>query len=256
MAYEVVRRDQALLDFPEVLMHTMLRSLALSTLAALAALALCACATRQPLGENVAAPRFVVGDHWEYLVTDGLRRGATTRLDVQVVAVNSGVATMRLVSVDSYGRSEQMEEIDADGGLRVGALRNAETRRFSPSLKLLDFPIGQRSTWRQAVDTFRSDTQLNDQILVYGQLQGRSPVTVPAGSYNAVAIYRILQLDDKQFWRTRTTRRYAVRYAPEVKGVVREVRDAEYVELHGGPDMATIRTEHTTTDCLYAGQVG
>ena len=231
-------------------MPTMLRSLALPTLAAVAALALCACATRQPLGENVAAPRFVVGDHWEYLVTDGLRRGATTRLDVQVVAISSGVATMRLVSVDSYGRSEQMEEVDADGSLRAGALRNAEVRRFSPSLKLLDFPIGQRSSWRQTIDTFRSDIQLKDQIRIYGEVQGRALVTVPAGSYDAVAIYRIVQLDDEQFWRSSTTRRDSVRYAPEVKGVVREVRDAEYVELHGGPDMATIRTEYTTTELV------
>jgi hypothetical protein len=227
----------------------MLRLLPLSRLAVLAALALCACATRQPLGENIAPPRFVVGDHWEYLVTDGLRRGATTRLDVQVVAMNSGVATMRLVSVDSYGTSEQMEEIDADGGLRAGELRNAEARRFSPALKLLDFPIGQRSSWRQAIDTFRSDIQLKDQIRVYGEVQGRAPVTVPAGSFDAVAIYRIVQLDDEQFWRSSTTRRDSVRYAPEVKGVVREVRDAEYVE-RGGPDMATVRTEYTTTELV------
>jgi hypothetical protein len=232
-------------------MLTMSRSLPLSRLVAtLAAVVLCACATRQPLGENVAPPRFVVGDRWEYRITDGLRRGATTRLDVQVVAMNAGVATMHLVFVDSYGRSEQTEEIDADGGLRVGALRNEEVRRFSPSLKLLDFPIGQRSPWRQVVATFRRDTQLKDDIRIYGEVQGRAPVTVPAGTYDAVAIYRIVQLDDDEFWRSKTTRRDSVRYAPEVKGVVREVRDAEYIELHGGPDSATIRTEYTTTELV------
>src|SRR5437773_214707 len=70
-------------------MLTTLRSLRRSRLfAALAVLVLSACAV-QPLTENIAPPRFVVGDHWEYLVTDGLRRGATTRLDVQVVAINA-----------------------------------------------------------------------------------------------------------------------------------------------------------------------
>jgi hypothetical protein len=232
-------------------MLTMLRSLPLSRLVAtLAALVLCACAARQPLGENVAPPRFAVGDRWEYRITDGLRRGATTRLDMQVVAINAGVATMHLVFVDSYGRREQTEEIDADGGLRVGALRNDVVRRFSPSLKLLDFPIGQRGSWRQVVDTFRRDTQLQDAIRIYGEVQGRAPVTVPAGTYDAVAIYRILQLDDDEFWRSKTTRRDSVRYAPEVKGVVREVRDAEYVELHSGHDAATIRTEYTTTELV------
>jgi hypothetical protein len=232
-------------------MLTILRLLPFSRLsAALAALVLCACAAPQPLGENVAPPRFVVGDRWEYRITDGLRRDATTRLDVQVVAINAGVATMRLVYVDSYGRSEKTEEIDADGGLRAGALLKEEVRRFSPSLKLLDFPIGQRSPWRQVVDTFRRDTQLKDDILIYGEVQGRSPVTVPAGTYDAVAIYRIVQLDDDEFWRSKTTRRDSVRYAPEVKGVVREVRDAEYVELHSGPDSSAIRTEYTTTELV------
>jgi hypothetical protein len=232
-------------------MLTMLRSLPLSRLVAtLAAVVLCSCAARQPLGENVPPPRFVVGDRWEYRITDGLRRGATTRLDMQVVAMNAGVATMHLVFVGSYGRTEQTEEIDADGGLRVGALRHDEVRRFSPSLKLLDFPIGQRGSWRQVVDTFRRDTQLNDNIRIYGEVQGRAPVTVPAGTYDAVAIYRIVQLDDDEFWRSKTTRRDSVRYAPEVKGVVREVRDAEYLELHGGPDSATIRTEYTTTELV------
>lgn len=232
-------------------MVTMLRSLPLPRLvAALAALVLCACAARQPLVENVAPPRFVVGDRWEYRIIDGLRRGATTRLDVQVIAINEGVSTMRLVYVDNYGSSEKTAEIDADGGLRSGTLRNEEVRRFSPSLKLLDFPIGQRSPWRQVVTTFRRDTQLNDNILIYGEVQGRAPVTVPAGTYDAVAIYRIVQLDDEEFWRSKTTRRDSVRYAPEVKGVVREVHDAEYFEIHGGPDSATIRTEYTTTELL------
>lgn len=232
-------------------MLTMLPSLPLSRLfAALTALVLCACASHEPLGENVGPPRFVVGDHWEYRITDGLRRGATTRLDVQVVAINAGVATMHLVYVDSYGRTEKTEEIDADGGLRAGALLNEQARRFSPSLKLIDFPIGERNPWRQVVDTFRQDTQLKDDILIYGEVQGRAPVTVPAGSYDAVAIYRIVQLDDDEFWRSKTTRRDSVRYAPEIKGVVRQVRDAEYVELHSGPDSSAIRTEYTTTELV------
>ncbi len=217
---------------------------------ALAAIALCACATQQPLVGTIPAPRFVVGDHWEYRITDGLRRGATTELDVRVVGVNAGVATVRTVAVDGYGRSEKIEEIDANGALRVGALRNDEVRRFSPSVNLFDFPIGQRSSWRQDIGTFRRDLQLPDSISVYGQVQGRAPVTVPAGSYDAVAIYRIVHLDDGEFWRSKTTRRDSVRYAPEVKGVVKEVRDAEYIELPAGPDGSTIRTEYTTTELV------
>ena len=94
-------------------MHTMLRSLALSALRRTVRRSFFAHAQRvQPLGENVAAPRFVVGDHWEYLVTDGLRRGATTRLDVQVVAINSGCRD------HAIGERRQLRSKRANGGDR------------------------------------------------------------------------------------------------------------------------------------------
>jgi hypothetical protein len=72
---------------------------------------------------------------------------------------------------------------------------------------------------------------------------------VPAGAFDAVYVYRVLQLDDEEFWRTRTTRRDAVWYAPEVKAPVREAREAEYTEK-GGPDFATVRTESTVIELV------
>jgi hypothetical protein len=211
---------------------------------------LCACSTPLPVGQSVPPPHFVVGDHWEYRVTDGLRRDAVSQLDVRVIAIDAGVATLRMVYVNGYGSTEKFQELDADGGLVAGTLRYEPLRRFSSPLKLYDFPIGERSSWRQVVPTYRPDTELDDSIMIYGQIQGREPVTVPAGTYDTVAIYRIVQLDDDEFWRSKTTRRDAIRYAAEVKGVVREVRDADYVELGGGPDSTTIRTEHTTTELV------
>jgi hypothetical protein len=100
------------------------------------------------------------------------------------------------------------------------------------------------------IDTLRKDTELNDQILIYGKVDGRNATTVPAGGYDAVYVYRIVQLDDEEFWRTRTTLRDAVWYAPEVKAPVREAREAEYTEKGGGPDMTTIRTESTVLELV------
>ena len=96
----------------------------------------------------------------------------------------------------------------------------------------------------------RADTQLKDQILIYGKVDGRKATSVPAGSFDAVYVYRIVQLDDEEFWRTRTTRRDAIWYAPEVKGPVREARAAEYTEKGGGPDMTTISTESTIIELM------
>ncbi len=222
----------------------------LRSLGVAAALLVAGCAAIAPLVGSVDAPTLAVGDRWQYRVTDNLRRGAQSRLDVDVFAVNAGVASLRLVYTDGDGRSERVEEVDARGGLRAGALGYGPSRTYSPSLKLLDFPLAAGKSWRQSVETLRADLQVSDEILVFGQVQGRSPVTVPAGSFDAVAIYRIVQLDDEEFWRSRTTRRDQVRYAPEVKAIVREDHDAEYVELRAGPDAATVRTENTTTELV------
>jgi hypothetical protein len=219
-------------------------------LAALAVIGLAACqsATIVPSFPPVTAPKLAVGDQWLYKVTDELRMGLVTMLVVDVVSINAGVAKLRLTYSDQYGRSEATEEIDANGGMIVGALKNQETRRFQTPVKLYDFPLEQGKTWRQVVDTISPDTQLKAQILVYGAVQGQTVVTVPAGTFNATYIYRILQLDDEQFWRTRTTREDSVWFVPEMKTAVRELRNAYYVQ-NGGPGNL-VHTERTTRELI------
>jgi hypothetical protein len=218
--------------------------------AALAAIGLVACqsATITPSFPPVTAPKLVVGDQWQYKITDNLRLGLVTMLDADVVSINGGTATLRLTYSNQYGRSEATEEIDANGGLIVGALKGEETRHFQTPIKLYDFPLEQGKTWRQVVETISPDTQLKAQILVYGTVQGQTVVTVPAGAFNATYIYRILQLDDEQYWRTRTTREDSVWFDPGMKTAVRELRNAYYVQ-NGGPGNL-IRTENTTRELI------
>jgi hypothetical protein len=221
-------------------------SRALVLLAALAVLA--ACAT-SPVGPPVASPRFAVGDHWQYRVIDNMRRGTVSQIDAEVVALVGDVATLRIVHVDGGMRSEWLYEVEAGGGLRAGILGDAGFRRFNPAAALLAFPLEQGKTWRQVVPTFRLDIQLPDQILIYGDVQGRAPVTAPAGSFDAIQIYRVVQLDDASFWRSRTIRRDRVWYASEVKGPVREMREAQYFE-RGDNDATAVYTERTITELV------
>jgi hypothetical protein len=228
-----------------VRLHT--RILRILSLAAPALLAACASA---PVGAPVAAPRLIVGDHWQYRVIDNMRRGAISQLDAEVVGVAGGVATLKFVRVDDDGRrTEWADEIDGGGGLRAGILGDVGPRRFSPAASLFAFPLEQGKTWRQTVPTLRSDTGLRDAILVYGDVKGRAQVSVPAGSFDAVHIYRVLDLDDGQPWRTRTTRRDQIWYAPEVKGAVREAREATYAEP-GDSGATQVYTERTVTELV------
>jgi hypothetical protein len=215
----------------------------------LALVGIAGCASA-PVGAPIEAPRLVVGDHWQYRVTDNLRRGMVSQLDAEVIAVAGGSAQIRFGYADSNGRSEWIDEVDGQGGLRSGTLWREAPRPFNPPAQLLAFPLGEGKTWRQVIDTLHQDTEIKDQILIYGKVDGRHATTVPAGGYDAVYIYRIVQLDDEEFWRTRTTLRDAVWYAPEVKAPVREARAAEYTEKGSGPDMTTISTESTVLELV------
>jgi len=196
-----------------------------------------------PVGAGVAAPQLAVGDHWQYRITDNLRRGAVSQLDVEVIAVTGRAARIRYDRADPSGHSEWIDEVDGEGGLVAGSLNHEPSRPFSPPAQLLKFPLDKGRTWRQVIDTQRKDTGLKDQILIYGRVDGPATTTVPAGRFDAVYVYRTLQLDDEEFWRSRTTRRDSVWYAPAARAVVREKREAQYVQKDGRTP--PIRTEST-----------
>ena len=196
-----------------------------------------------PPGTGAAAPQLAVGDHWQYRITDNLRRGAQSQLDVEVISVTGGAAHIRLQRAGADGRTEWIDEVDSDGGLTSGSLNREPARSFNPPAKLLSFPLDKGKTWRQTIDTLRKDTGIKDQILIYGKVNGPATVSVPAGRFDAIAVYRTVQLDDAEFWRSRTSRTDSIWYAPAVKAAVREKREALYNQRERSQPQ--VRTEST-----------
>ena len=200
------------------------------------------CGASAPLAGSVGAPQLVVGDHWQYRITDNLRRGAVSQLDVEVIAVTGRAARIHFDRTDANGHSEWIDEVDGEGGLTNGSLQHEPPRAFNPPAQLMSFPLDSRKTWRQVIDTVRKDTGLKDQILIFGRVNGPAATTVPAGRFDAVYVFRTLQLDDAEFWRTRTSRRDSIWYAPDVKASVRETREAQYTERNArNPPIRTER---------------
>ena len=222
-----------------------------SWLPTLLAMCLLGCQT-QPLTRIAApipAPTLVVGDHWQYRITDNLRRGALSTLDVEVTAISNGVASLRMVTVDSYGKSEITEEVNAKGRLVAGALKEDPVRRFPTPVTLFDFALEDGKSWRQVIDTISPETGLRAQILNYGTVRGHTTSTAPAGTADVIFLARIIQLDDEQFWRTRTDRRDSVWYAAQFKAPLRENREAQYTWLSGGARQV-VRTESTIRELV------
>jgi hypothetical protein len=184
-----------------------------------------------------------VGDHWQYKVTDNLRRGAISQLDVEVIAVSGRTARVRFDRADASGRREWVDEVDGEGGLRYGSLYREPPRPFNPPAQLLGFPLYQGKIWRQEIDAINIDTGLPDHILIYGRVDTPGATTVPAGTFDALYIYQTVQLDDAQFWRTRTTLTDSIWYASGVKAPARETREAQYRETEGADSATAVRTE-------------
>ena len=170
-------------------------------------------------------------------------------LDAEVVSITGGIATLRLVYNNEYGRTEATEQIDSNGGLVAGSLKDDPVRHFPQPLEMYRFPLQRGVTWRQIVDTISPETQLPAQILLFGTVQGQTVVTVPAGTFETIYVYRILQLDDEQFWRSRTARNDSVWFSADVKGPVRELRDASFL-MRDSRSSPLVRTENTTRELI------
>jgi hypothetical protein len=219
----------------------------------IAALGACASppsATGSAGSPSVSAPQLRIGDHWQYRIVDGFRGTEVAKLETEVATVNGGVTTMRVVYTDDRGRVERSEELNNDGSVNAGALWDQETRRFTPALKRLDFPLIEGTTWRQTVDNIHVDSGQAGEILMYGRTQQHKAVTVPAGTFDATYVYRIIQFDDAEFWRTCTTRRDEIWYAPEVKAVVRAVRNGSYHDKGDSTSFTDIRNQYLIYELL------
>jgi hypothetical protein len=198
---------------------------------------------------SVDAPRLAVGDRWQYRITDNLRRGAVSELEAEVVSIAGTTARIRVKRSDARGAAEWFDEVDARSGLVSGSLNGEPARTFNPPVQLLSFPLDKGKTWRQTINTMRKDTQMKDQILIYGKVRNSGSVTVPAGTFDTVWIYRTVQLDDAEFWRSRTTRTDSIWYSAAAKAPAKEAREAQYTEL-GDRTRAVVRTESTAWELL------
>ena len=124
----------------------------------------------------------------------------------------------------------RMEEWSAPGQVRVGALYDHETRYFDVPLQRFDFPLASGEKWDQWVRDSDVSTNTHGTINRYVRVGGWEKVSTPAGTFDAIKLGVVMHLDDEAFWRGATTCTYSVWYAPAVRNVVREERNADYVE--------------------------
>jgi hypothetical protein len=189
------------------------------------------------------APAYQVGDRWTYQAQDGFPAKRQWIETEEVMAVDQSGITVRITQKGDGISNVRTEEWSAPGQVRVGALFDHETRHFDAPLQRFDFPLVSGERWNQRVRNSDETTKTRGTINRYVRVGGWEKISTPAGTFDAIKLGVVTNLDDGEFWRWPTTTTDSVWYAPAVHNVVREERDADYVEKSVG-DGATVRTQH------------
>lgn len=203
-----------------------------AALLAAAALAAAGCATTETGGDAgppAAAPEYRVGDRWVYRIVDGFRAPVTWDRTEEIVSIEPGLVTVRVVMKGSTLDGERIEKWSAPGIVLQGAAYEEETRRFDPPLVRFRFPLTPGERWNQRLrDLDGPPTAPFGPLIRFVTVGGWEEVTTPAGTFDAIRLRVIMTLDDETFWRWPTQANHLVWYAPAVGGVVREQRRSEW----------------------------
>jgi len=213
---------------------------------------LAGCELLPVMGDNTVAeaPAYRIGDRWVYSAREGFRVPVVWQETREVVSVTGASYTLRVTQKGPNVDNVRVEQWTAPGRLRVGAVFDEETRQFKNDLDALQFPLVPGKTWNQWVDNYNETAKKEGDINRYGNVRGWSSISTPAGTFNAVAVWINMRLDDEEFWRYRTHCTYRLWYAPAVKGYVKEEREAEYQEKGGPFGAGKIRSQHGLLELL------
>ena len=203
-------------------------------------------------GDRVAdAPKLAVGERWVYRARDGFRAPDLWTETREITAAGSGGYTIRIVQRGPSIDVDRQETWPAPGLVDVGALTDAETRRFASPLLRYRFPLYPGEIWNQWVGNYNEATHKSGQINRYVSVSDWNRVTTPAGTFDAIRMRVLMHLDDDDPWRWPTLCNYVVWYAPDVGAAVREEKDCEYQEK--GDERAgvtVVRTQHALLELI------
>lgn len=221
--------------------------------AAVAALVGCAGTVSEGSGPAADAPVYRVGDRWVYDVEDGFRQRTRWQETHEVTAIGADGITVRVTQKGDTVDTARTERWSAPGQVMVGTVCSNETRRFTTALQRLNFPLAAGRTWNQRVENVNEVTTKTGSINHWVRVRRWEQVSTPAGPVDALLMQVIVNLDDDEFWRFATECNNAVWYAPALRGIVRENRDAQYLEKGGGGPAgggSIIRTIHLSMELV------
>jgi hypothetical protein len=178
--------------------------------------------------QTAPAPEYRVGDRWVYHVVNGFRQKFEWDETHEVTAVGADGVTVNVRVKGPTIDVERVEKWPSPGVVAQGAVYEAETDRFDPPLVRYAFPLEPGKRWSDRVRNLDREKGPYGPITRHTSVGSWEKVTTPAGTFDAIRMRVIMQLDDEEFWRWPTEGNYVVWYAPEVGNAVREERRSQW----------------------------
>jgi hypothetical protein len=208
-------------------------------------------------GPPAPAPTVRVGDRWVYNCADGFRVPVTWVETHEVVKIDSTGIAVRVTLVGETMNYNRVELWTAPGVVAIGsAYDDAENRTFSAPMIRYQFPLTPGASWRQSLQSPNTENGLTNNIQRYVQVGGYSTVTTAAGTFNAILMRTLMQVDDNNPFRFPTECNYETWWAPEAGAKVRETKYATYRERGDSMDGAVqIRAQNTLIELASYSRV-
>lgn len=197
-------------------------------------------------GPPAPAPTFRVGDRWVYQCADGFRLPVRWTETHEVTTIDATGIAVRVTAVGDTVNFTRTELLQSPGVVLIGSVYDpAETRRFAEPLVRYQFPLTPGARWNQVVNNFDSLTQREDVVSRTVQVGGYETVSVPAGTFDALTMRTLMQVNVNDPFRFPTQCNYMTWWAEKAGAMVRETRFATYVERGDGPNAIAIRAQNT-----------
>jgi len=196
-------------------------------------------------GPPAPAPVYRVGDRWVYRGKDGYRLPIVWEEVREVTKVGADGIEIRVTQRGPQVDTARTERWTAPGALAVGAVFDAETRVFKTPLKYYAFPLTGGAVWRESADDYNRSTGENDPLLFYAKVGGWESVKTSAGTYDAIVLRVLLQLNLNDPFRFPTQCHYQMFWSPEVGGTVREKKYATYREKGDARSAIEFRSQNS-----------
>ena len=211
-------------------MTRLLRFQLIVAMVAFVALAGCAGVTPVSGGPAAAAPTYRVGDRWIYHAEDGYRVKTVWDETHEIVAIGPDGITVRVTAKGPSTDVVRTEKWSAPGVVVEGAVYENETDRFDPPLLRYKFPLAARESWNQRVRDLNKPAGPYAPIVRHVSVEGYETVTTAAGTFDAIRLRVIMDLDDETFWRSATNCNDVIWYAPALGAAVREHDESKWRE--------------------------